>query len=628
MGCASSKPIKKQPRREAGMPLPCKTSPDSRTFNSDIEDYHRHLLALTSSSRNAVATVDSPKTAETGRKDGNAAGHMDSLNDMFDKLGTLESAESVPKSWKEVSGMLETLKSVPTKENYRQPEGLKVCPTDFYLLENTEAIDVGDIMKGLEDETPRGSSASQNADSPATLPGPSLLLKAFGSSQHIMEFDEANVPIHTVDELDARFGIYKDSGVGQVSKDSLKNAAKKSQIHAIGLRATSGRDGSEKENAKPPGSENSTMLGRGMVPSKTALRSPFVPPQVISKSSSAPPHVAPVMGNESNANRTETTEDIFLSKDVSIFSSTGLTSTPVPEYSVSSRKEKLVFNLENQKNIFTGTAMSGQTASTLDGSLSERSLMTERGSYFDPELLTSYEKALQDHSEEDWNALQVNNAELHQNVLSDSSDAIKKELITSIEEKRVVQVSQKTVRRECSEVPNLFSKTMMTRMEGKLQDPFEKFEEKCPPGGEKTVVLYTTTLRGIRKTFEDCNNVREILQSFGLSIDQRDVSMHLQFRNELLELMGRIVSVPRLFIKGRYIGGREDVAKLHENAKLSELIEGLPKEITEGNCDGCGGMRFIPCLECSGSCKIVDEGKVVRCPYCNENGLIQCPICS
>lgn len=52
------------------------------------------------------------------------------------------------------------------------------------------------------------------------------------------------------------------------------------------------------------------------------------------------------------------------------------------------------------------------------------------------------------------------------------------------------------------------------------------------------MVLYTTTLRGIRKTFEDCNNVRDALESYEICISERDVSMHLEFRNELRKLMG------------------------------------------------------------------------------------------
>ncbi|GLJ36841.1 hypothetical protein SUGI_0743440 [Cryptomeria japonica] len=159
-------------------------------------------------------------------------------------------------------------------------------------------------------------------------------------------------------------------------------------------------------------------------------------------------------------------------------------------------------------------------------------------------------------------------------------------------------------------------------------NPLDSFEEKCPPGGEKGVVLYTTSLRGIRKTFEDCNKVRSVLESYGVPIDERDVSMHLEFRNELKELMGQPVPVPRLFIKGRYIGGAEEVLQFNDDGKLDEFLNGLSTGTACKACDGCGGMRFVPCLECSGSCKLINnEGLSVRCPHCNENGLIQCPIC-
>eukprot|EP00252_Welwitschia_mirabilis_P015705 TRINITY_DN3476_c0_g1_i1.p1 TRINITY_DN3476_c0_g1~~TRINITY_DN3476_c0_g1_i1.p1 ORF type:complete len:377 (+),score=60.46 TRINITY_DN3476_c0_g1_i1:258-1388(+) len=162
------------------------------------------------------------------------------------------------------------------------------------------------------------------------------------------------------------------------------------------------------------------------------------------------------------------------------------------------------------------------------------------------------------------------------------------------------------------------------------RNPLEDFEEKCPPGGENSVVLYTTSLRGIRKTFEDCNTVRSILEGFGVSVDERDVSMHSDFRNEIRDLMGKPVPAPSLFIRGRYIGGAEEVMNLNDDGKLSDLLEGF----CSGNagagkpCEGCGGIRFVPCLECSGSRKLHDsENSVLRCPHCNENGLIQCPLC-
>lgn len=159
-------------------------------------------------------------------------------------------------------------------------------------------------------------------------------------------------------------------------------------------------------------------------------------------------------------------------------------------------------------------------------------------------------------------------------------------------------------------------------------DPWARFEMKCPPAGEHRVVLYTTSLRGIRKTFEDCNNARFIFGSFNIDIDERDVSIHAEFRQELKELAEKPVPVPQVFIKGRYIGGTDIITQIHEDGTLATLLDGLPPQLSRGECDGCGGVRFVPCSDCSGSTKVLNHAKeVVRCSECNENGLMRCPIC-
>lgn len=158
------------------------------------------------------------------------------------------------------------------------------------------------------------------------------------------------------------------------------------------------------------------------------------------------------------------------------------------------------------------------------------------------------------------------------------------------------------------------------------------FEDKCPPGGEDSVILYTTSLRGIRKTFQDCNTIRFLLESFGVVHFMRDVSMHMEFREELWRILGGRVVPPRLFIRGRHIGGADEVVRLHEQGKLRKLLEGIPITVTNCPCHGCAGVRFVLCLNCNGSRKIIadeiDCEFPVRCPECNENGLVQCPLCS
>ncbi|KAK6798670.1 hypothetical protein RDI58_006373 [Solanum bulbocastanum] len=166
------------------------------------------------------------------------------------------------------------------------------------------------------------------------------------------------------------------------------------------------------------------------------------------------------------------------------------------------------------------------------------------------------------------------------------------------------------------------------------------------------LVVYFTSLRGVRKTYEDCGHVRVILKGLRVKIDERDVSMHSGFKEELKELLGNEYSgggLPRIFMGGKYIGGADEIRRMNEDGKLEKFVENCER-IEDGaviggcNCEACGDIRFVPCETCSGSCKIYyeadyeeddedeeeleeDEYGFQRCPDCNENGLIRCPIC-
>ncbi|KAL6555347.1 hypothetical protein OROGR_006605 [Orobanche gracilis] len=156
-------------------------------------------------------------------------------------------------------------------------------------------------------------------------------------------------------------------------------------------------------------------------------------------------------------------------------------------------------------------------------------------------------------------------------------------------------------------------------------------DESCYLSGvDDRVVLYYTSLRGIRKTYEDCCAVRVILRGFRVFVDERDISMDRSYRTELQEaLKEKAITLPQVFIKGKYIGGADEIKRLNDFGELAKLLGDFPVKNLGFVCQICGDARFVPCSNCSGSRKIYQEyeGKLMRCPECNENGLIRCSGC-
>lgn len=264
---------------------------------------------------------------------------------------------------------------------------------------------------------------------------------------------------------------------------------------------------------------------------------------------------------------------------------------------------------------------------------------------FDPSILATFEKAVEDMAHSTWQSSGVIASE-SKFISSDMlKDAVKPKLLKDGGPTLVrLKSSRSRAAREDRPDDNSsqlrtfsflirkpsFSKVFSLKNDERnwsSQAYLDKFVRMCPPGCEGKVVLYFTSLRGVRKTFENCYMLRLILKGFRVHVDERDVWMHSKFRQELTDVMGTALSVPRLFILGRYIGGADEVELLHEEGILAKLLEGLPTECRQV-CKVCADVRFIPCTACSGSRKIVTSNDVTeRCSKCNENGLIMCPMC-
>ncbi|KAL3526504.1 hypothetical protein ACH5RR_011160 [Cinchona calisaya] len=208
-----------------------------------------------------------------------------------------------------------------------------------------------------------------------------------------------------------------------------------------------------------------------------------------------------------------------------------------------------------------------------------------------------------------------------------------------------------TFRKALEELPpaNPFHlKPMISEKQQALDGKDEAFElmgdVKVPRCGKDRLILYFTSLRGVRKTYEDGCHVRVILKGLGVKVDERDLSIHSGFKEELKELLGENWykgggALPKVFVGRKFLGGAEEIRQMHEDGQLEKAVESC--ELLNGGggiCEACGDVRFVPCETCCGSCKIYYEGDYdeeyedaeygfQRCPDCNENGLIRCPIC-
>ncbi|KAJ9175933.1 hypothetical protein P3X46_014432 [Hevea brasiliensis] len=152
-----------------------------------------------------------------------------------------------------------------------------------------------------------------------------------------------------------------------------------------------------------------------------------------------------------------------------------------------------------------------------------------------------------------------------------------------------------------------------------------------PPSNqdEHDIILYFTSLRIVRKTYEDCRTVRSILRGFRVPIDERDLSIDGRYLDELQMITGsKKVSLPVVFMGGKYVGGAEEIKEMNESGELRKLIGGLPFVENSISCDLCGGLRFVVCEQCNGSHKIYSEKCGFKtCSSCNVNGLSRCALC-
>lgn len=87
------------------------------------------------------------------------------------------------------------------------------------------------------------------------------------------------------------------------------------------------------------------------------------------------------------------------------------------------------------------------------------------------------------------------------------------------------------------------------------------------------MIVYTTSMGIVRKTFTDCANVKQILKTLLVKYEERDIFMSNIYQQELRDrLQCEEIQVPQLFVDGHYVG----VSKSNSFfMKLHDLKEGV-----------------------------------------------------
>ncbi|KAI3811747.1 hypothetical protein L1987_21476 [Smallanthus sonchifolius] len=149
---------------------------------------------------------------------------------------------------------------------------------------------------------------------------------------------------------------------------------------------------------------------------------------------------------------------------------------------------------------------------------------------------------------------------------------------------------------------------------------------------DTTTANTTNTTTDNRKTIEECPvsspdsviNTWELMEGLDEEFDTIKVENN-SYNGEIIKPLWQHLS-------------EESMSSKSDSNLVSKLVPHPVTEIQDSKgesrgfpvfdhgfvCDHCGDVRFVPCPNCNGSRKVFeeDEGRSIRCAYCNENGLI------
>jgi glutaredoxin 3 len=96
------------------------------------------------------------------------------------------------------------------------------------------------------------------------------------------------------------------------------------------------------------------------------------------------------------------------------------------------------------------------------------------------------------------------------------------------------------------------------------------------------ILIFTTQFCGY------CRAAKNLLSAKAIEFAEIDVGFDADKRVEMVQRAGGLLTVPQIFIKGRHVGGYDELAALEREGKLNDWLANMleasaPKELADAS---------------------------------------------
>lgn len=549
----------------------------------------------------SVKSVDSKALVQGLKPSGNSHQHKVRKEGGGDQSGDgnqrLAGTENLRKSWPDLRVGLPKFSSEDEAEVAKRA-------TDDCMVGEPETINTWELMQGLDDDDGSPTVESKNAAAFSEDPAASDSSKNHQTSSNI-----SNTPSLPRKEDSIAMPTEKSSWIPENLQRALSfKYIFSNQDQDGSLAARSGMD----SKSDFVSATTRSMEGEGpSSPSSPEFSAAASLKDWLPESGASPQKMEPASPHLPNSKRLRSTINKY---GGGLDDQIAANATTEPNKSSNENSEKPVFDLEKSEK------------------KSEKPV-------FDTDLVESFEKAMEQLSQEEWYAVRnmevssANPKEIVQLVNSLRSDANAPKTTKKAQTNAAITAlkSNKMVETDAVSSDNIINNNKQLLTGGRKSPIRPKNlsgEENEKRGSdESVVVLYSTTWQGNLKVFEDCNAVRMILRSVGASFDERNIHEHPEYEQQLKQNISTPIIVPTLWVKGRCMAGADNILQLYKKGILGSLLrEAIPG--SKAPCI-CRGGKFLICPLCKGRGRLVRLGEIASsCRHCSGTGLIKCTNCS